>query len=76
METFRTVCDTEVYDGELPFSICNLLSTIGILFADAGLRDLAVESGVIAEGSINNQSNLMRNSITELCDFTNSQMKR
>ena len=34
-------------------SICSLLSTIGKLFADAGLRDLAGESGVIAEGSIN-----------------------
>ena len=34
-------------------SICNLLSTIGQLFGDAGLRDLAVESGVIAKGSIN-----------------------
>ncbi len=34
-------------------SICNLLSTIGKLFADAGLRGLAEESGVIAEGSIN-----------------------
>jgi len=32
--------------------ICNLLSIIGILFRDAGLRDLAVESGVIAEGSV------------------------
>ena len=31
--------------------ICNLLSLIGKLFHDAGLRDLAVESGVIAEGS-------------------------
>ena len=31
--------DTEAYGGELPF--------------DAGLRDLAVESGVITEGSIN-----------------------
>jgi hypothetical protein len=31
--------------------ICNLLSIIGKLFRDAGLRDLAVESGVIAEGS-------------------------
>ena len=35
-------------------SICNLLSTIGKLFGDAGLRDLAVESGVIVEGSIDN----------------------
>jgi len=32
--------------------ICNLLSIIGKMFRDAGLRDLAVESGVIAEGSI------------------------
>ncbi|KAG1652132.1 Organic cation transporter protein [Nymphon striatum] len=32
--------------------ICNMLSIIGKLFRDAGLRDLAVESGVIAEGSI------------------------
>ena len=32
--------------------ICNLLSIIGKLFRDAGLRDLAVQSGVIAEGSI------------------------
>ncbi|KAG1660201.1 hypothetical protein GQR58_022123 [Nymphon striatum] len=30
-----------------------MLSIIGKLFRDAGLRDLAVESGVIAEGSIN-----------------------
>ena len=34
-------------------SICSLLSTIVKLFGDAGLRDLAEESGVIAEGSIN-----------------------
>ena len=32
--------------------ICNLLSIIGKMFGSAGLRDLAVESGVIAEGSI------------------------
>ena len=31
---------------------CMLLSIIGKWFRDAGLRDLAVESGVIAEGSI------------------------
>ena len=36
-----------------PFHImCNVLSIIGKRFADAGLRDLAVESGVIAEGSV------------------------
>lgn len=34
-------------------TICNFMSTIGKMFGDAGLRDLAVESGVIAEGSIN-----------------------
>ena len=33
--------------------ICNLLSVIGKRFQDAGLRDIAVESGVVAEGSIN-----------------------
>jgi hypothetical protein len=32
--------------------ICNLLSIIGQMFRDAGLSDLAVESGVMAEGSI------------------------
>lgn len=32
--------------------ICNLLSIIGKFFRDAGLRDLAVQAGVIAEGSI------------------------
>ena len=34
-------------------TICNLMSTIGKMFGDAGLQDLAVESGVIAEGSVN-----------------------
>ena len=33
-------------------TLCNLLSIIGKRFSDAGLRDIAVESGVIAEGSI------------------------
>ena len=32
--------------------ICNLLSTIVKLFGDAGMRDLALESGVIAAGSV------------------------
>ena len=31
--------------------ICNLLSVLGKRFQDAGLRDLCVASGVIAEGS-------------------------
>ena len=34
-------------------TICNLLSIIGKLFGDSGLRDLIVESGAIAEGSVN-----------------------
>ena len=33
-------------------TICTLLSTIGKRFQDAGLRDLCIESGVIAECSI------------------------
>ena len=33
-------------------TICNLLSIIGKQFQDAGLRDLFVESDVIAEGSV------------------------
>ena len=33
-------------------TVCNLLSVIGKRFGDAGLRDLAVECGIIAEGSI------------------------
>ena len=33
-------------------TICNLLATIGKQFQDAGLKELCVESGVIAEGSI------------------------
>ena len=33
-------------------TICNLLSIIGKRFQDAGLRDMCVESGVVAEGSV------------------------
>ena len=33
-------------------TICNLMSTIGKRFQDAGLRDICIESGVISEGSI------------------------
>jgi hypothetical protein len=33
-------------------TICTMLAIIGKIFQDAGLRDLAVESDVIAEGSI------------------------
>lgn len=33
-------------------TLCNFLSIIGKRFGSAGLRDIAVESGVIAEGSI------------------------
>ena len=34
------------------YTICNFLGIIGKRFLDAGLRDLAVESEVIAEGSV------------------------
>ena len=34
------------------YTICNLQSNIGKMFQEAGLRDLFVESGVIAEGPI------------------------
>ena len=53
METSRTVWDAEVYDGELPFDLQLAVHNIGKLLGDAGLRDLAVESGVIAKGSTN-----------------------
>ena len=33
-------------------TICTFLAVIGKRFGEAGLRDLAVESGVIADGSI------------------------
>ena len=34
-------------------TLCNLLSIIGKRFSSAGLRDISVESGIIAEGSVN-----------------------
>ena len=34
------------------YTACTLLSIIGKRFQDAGLRDLSVESGAIAEGSV------------------------
>ena len=37
---------------EVFHTICTLLATIGKRFQDAGLRDLCIESGVIAEGSV------------------------
>jgi len=47
----------QIYDSIIPVmgnfhTICNLLLIIGKLFGNSGLRDLAVESGTIAEGSI------------------------
>ena len=33
-------------------TICTFLAVIGKRFGDAGLRDIAIESGVIAEGSL------------------------
>ncbi len=34
-------------------TVCNLLSVIGKRFQDGGLRDLIVETEIIAEGSVN-----------------------
>ena len=33
-------------------TICTLLSSLGKRFQDAGLRDICIESGVIAEGCV------------------------
>ena len=48
--SYRIPCGSK--DGAF-HTICNLLAIIGKRFSDAGLRDLAVESGIVAEGSIN-----------------------
>jgi hypothetical protein len=34
-------------------TICNVMSILGARFQDAGLRDLRIEAGIIAEGSVN-----------------------
>lgn len=59
---FSKACDLmwsfpESYGNIIPMmgnfhTICNLLSIIGKLFEEYGLRDLAVESGTVAEGSV------------------------
>ena len=46
-ETFSSVIRLGVFH-----TICTLLATIGKSFQGAGLRDLCIESGVIAEGSV------------------------
>ena len=33
-------------------TICTLLTVSGKIFGDAGLRDVAIEPGIIAEGSV------------------------
>ena len=33
-------------------TVCNALSTIGERFQDAGVKDICIESGIVAEGSI------------------------
>ena len=35
-------------------SVCTFIAVIGKRFGDAGLRDIAIESGVISEGSVKN----------------------
>ena len=34
-------------------TICNVLSILGKRFWDAGLKDICIEAGIVAEGSIN-----------------------
>ena len=34
-------------------TICNALSILGKRFWDAGLKDICIEAGIVAEGSIN-----------------------
>ena len=34
-------------------TICNALSILGKRFRDAGLKDICIEAGIVAEGSIN-----------------------
>lgn len=34
------------------FTLCNALAVIGKRFEDAGLRDMCIESGVVAESSV------------------------
>lgn len=34
-------------------TICNALAIIGERFRDAGLKDICIEAGIVAEGSIN-----------------------
>ena len=53
METSRTVWHAQADDGERAFDLQLVVNNIvGYLFGDAGLRNLAVKSRVIAEGSI------------------------
>ena len=42
---------SSIENGRISY-ICNFLGIIGKRFKDAGLRDLGVEAGVLAEGSI------------------------
>ena len=34
-------------------TLCNALSILGKRFRDAGLKDICVEAGIVAEGSVN-----------------------
>ena len=51
METQRAVQGSCAKDGCVPYHLY-LLSVIEKRFQDAGLRDVIIESGVIAEGSV------------------------
>ena len=54
-------------------TICNALSILGKRFRDAGLKDICIEAGIVAEGSINGV--LMVYTSIVLSESTNTFMK-
>ena len=52
MACLSSAWTTRSWDRRIGHTICNLLSIIGKRYQDAGLRDLCIESGIIAEGSV------------------------
>ena len=57
-------------------TICNFMSSIGKMFGEAGLRDIAVESGVIAEGSIKVLEGKQYNHVVQLHKLTYEALMR
>ena len=65
---YPDVFESIVLTMEAFHTICTLLSIFGKRFQDAGLRDIFIEPGVIAEGSVS--VFLMDADITVPLDFT------